>query len=129
MFHHLPKRFGKSLKLVHEVVTSSEAHDVHHPHSLEKRMRRRRSSMSVVTLSSGLRTVSVDGPTLTPFLVLSAEERRHKGSMTAFISTSKDVLWGNLHVPVESDSPSLSSSSSSSSVTKSSMFARKSRSN
>lgn len=34
MFDHLPKRLGQSQQLVEEVVASSEAHDIHHPHTL-----------------------------------------------------------------------------------------------
>lgn len=34
MFDHLPEGFGESQQLVEEVVTSSEAHDVDHPHPL-----------------------------------------------------------------------------------------------
>lgn len=37
MFDHLPEGFGESQQLVEEVVTSSEADDVDHPHPLKKK--------------------------------------------------------------------------------------------
>lgn len=36
VFDHLPEGLGQSQQLVKEVVASSEAHDVHHPHPLHK---------------------------------------------------------------------------------------------
>lgn len=34
MFDHLPKGLGQPQQLIEEVVASSEAYDVHHPHTL-----------------------------------------------------------------------------------------------
>lgn len=37
VFYHLPKGFGESQQLVEEVVTSPEANNVDHPHSLKEK--------------------------------------------------------------------------------------------
>lgn len=34
MFDHVTERFGESQQLAQEVITSSEADNVHHPHTL-----------------------------------------------------------------------------------------------
>lgn len=36
VFDHFPKRFGESQQLIEELVTSSEADDVDHPHTLRE---------------------------------------------------------------------------------------------
>lgn len=90
VFDHLPKGFGQSQQLVEEVVASSEAHDVHHPHALQGEPEEEAQEKMKGEEGQGVEEGGEEeakggrghpgpcllqpaGGTLTPFLVQSAE--------------------------------------------------------